>query len=395
MSAIVQEKVHQAIRILEEKQIDLWLIFVRETTAGGDPVLPLIYDHDLTWQSALMLSRSGEQIAIVGRFETEAARRTGAYTTIIPYDQSIRSPLRENLARLDPGSIAVNYSLNDVHADGLGHGLYRLLLEYLQGTPYAARLISAEGLISALRGRKTPLEIARIQAAIQTTEQIYQSTFDYIQAGMTEKQVAAFMHAQLSALNLEPAWGLDHCPAVNTGPDSIVGHAGPTDLRIAPGHLIHFDFGVRQQGYCSDIQRVAYLPAPGEDAPPEPVLRAFQTVVRAIQQAAAAIRPGIPGKHIDAIARRIVIDAGYPEFMHATGHQVGRTVHDGAGLLGPEWERYGETPSYPIEAGQVYTIEPGLMVPGYGYVGLEEDILVTQEGALFLHPPQTELILVG
>lgn len=395
MSALVQEKIEQAIAILQEKEIDLWLTFVRETTAGGDPVLPLIYDHDLTWQSALLLTRSGERIAIVGRLEATAVLRAGTYPTIISYDQAIRPLLLETLERLDPQSIALNYSANDVHADGLSHGLYQVLMDYLRGTPFAERLTSAERIISALRGRKTPTEIKRIRAAVQSTEQIYHHTFKQISAGMTEREIATLMHDQLAELNLQPAWGIEHCPAVDAGPDSPVGHVGPTDLPVAPGHLVHFDFGVHQDGYCSDIQRVIYLPRPGEDAPPEPVQAGFDTVVQAIQAAVAAMRPGMLGKHVDAIARKVVTDAGYPEYMYSTGHQLGRTVHDGAGILGPEWERYGDTPNYPLEAGQVFTIEPGLAVPGFGYVGIEEDVLVTETGAVFLHPPQTELVLIG
>ena len=122
--------------------------------------------------------------------------------------------------------------------------------------------------------------------------------------------------------------------------------------------------------------------------------RGFDTIVQAVQDAVAAMKPGALGKEIDAIARQVVTQAGYPEYKYATGHHLGRLAHDGAGVLGPSWERYGDTPNYPLEAGHIYTVEPGLEVPGFGYIGLEEDVLVTESGAQYLGLPQTELILL-
>ena len=394
MSQLVQEKVDQAIGILEEMGIDLWLTFVRETSAGGDPVLPLIYgEGDLTWQSALMLSRSGQRAAIVGRYETEAARATGAYPVVVPYDESPAPDLLRVLRQLDPAHIAINYSLDDVLADGLGHGLYQVLLAYLQDTSYAERLLSAEGIISTLRGRKSPEEVERIRVAVATTAEIYQRTFEAIEPGMTEIEIGRFMEAQMEELGVGPAWHAGHCPTVNAGADSPVGHVERGHYAVARGQLLHFDFGVQQQGYCSDIQRTVYMLGTGEDGPPPQVLRAFDTVVRAIQAAVEAMKPGVPGKEVDAIARRIVTGAGYPEYKHATGHQVGRLAHDGGAILGPQWARYGQTPNLPLEAGHVFAVELGVEVEGRGYVGLEENVLVTEAGAEYLSEPQATLIL--
>lgn len=394
MSTLVQEKVTQAFGILKEFNIDAWLTFVRETSAGGDPVLPLIYGHDLTWQSALILTQKGESFAIVGHYEAETARRTGAYTTIVPYHESLRRSLLHTLERIEPGRIAINYSKNEVLADGLSHGMYLLLLDYFVDTPWENRLVSAEAIINALRGRKTPEEVRRIRRAIETTGQIFDRTFAHIRPGMTEPEISSFMHAEMEACGVEPAWDKEHCPIVDAGPESPVGHVGPSDITLQRGHILHLDFGVKQDEYCADIQRVAYLLREGETQAPEPVQRGFDTIVRAIQETVKAMKPGVPGKQVDAVARGIVTAAGYTEYKYATGHQLGRLAHDGAGLLGPEWERYGDTPNLPLEAGQVYTVEPGLAVPGYGYIGLEEDVIVTENGAEFLSEPQTQLILI-
>jgi Xaa-Pro aminopeptidase len=158
--------------------------------------------------------------------------------------------------------------------------------------------------------------------------------------------------------------------------------------------LVHFDFGVKQDDYCSDIQRVVYLLKKDEREAPPLVLRAFETVVRAIQRAVGEMKPGITGLKIDKIARAVITGAGFPEYKYATGHQLGRAAHDGGGILGPQWERYGEAPNRKLEVGQVYTVEPGLAVPGFGYIGLEEDVLVTEDGAVYLGHPQTRLIVL-
>lgn len=393
-TSITHEKVEQAIGILEEKGIDLWLTFVRETSASRDPVLPLIYgDADLTWQSALVLTRTGERIAIVGRFDAQTVRSLGVYETIIGYDESLRVELLPILERLDPRRVALNYSADDVLADGLSHGLYQLLMGYLHDTPFADRIVSAEKVISGLRGRKTPGEISRIRAAVETTRQIYERTFSFVQPGMTEVEIGEFMQRQLEEFGVGPAWHAGHCPTVNAGPDSPVGHVGRTAQSIERGQLLHFDFGVKQDDYCSDIQRVVYLMADGEDRPPEPVQRGFETVVRAVQAAVDAMKPGVLGVDVDAAARGAITGAGYPEYKYATGHHLGRLAHDGGGILGPTWERYGDSPHQALEAGNVFTIEPGLAVPGYGYIGLEEDVLVTETGAEYLGAPQRELVL--
>jgi Xaa-Pro aminopeptidase len=392
---LIQEKVDQAIEILKEQQIDMWLTFVRETSGVRDPALDLLIGaNDLTWQSALILTRKGEKIAVIGNLEKDALQRLNVFSEILGYDKSVRELLRETITRLNPDRIAVNTSRNNVHADGLTHAMHQILCEYLVDTPYAERLVSAEPVISALRGRKTATEQARIRRAIEITDEIYDKTFDFIKVGMTEIEIGEYMHKLANEYGVGFAWPAENCPAVNSGPNSPVGHNGPTEIKVERGHLIHFDFGVKYEGYCSDIQRVAYVLREGETDAPVEVQRGFITIRTAIEKSREAMKIGVTGNSIDVISREIVTDSGYPEFMHALGHQLGRVAHDGGALLGPLWEKYGDSPKQTLEAGQIYTIEPHVIVPGYGCMGLEEDVLMTENGAQYFTEPQREIVLL-
>jgi Xaa-Pro aminopeptidase len=110
---------------------------------------------------------------------------------------------------------------------------------------------------------------------------------------------------------------------------------------------------------------------------------------------AAALRPGAVGWQVDAAARSTLLRAGVPEPLYALGHQLGRSAHDGGTLLGPRWDRYGSAPLGVVEAGNVFTLELGTSVPGRGYLGLEEDVLVVEDGVEWLSTPQRELWLIA
>jgi Xaa-Pro aminopeptidase len=165
----------------------------------------------------------------------------------------------------------------------------------------------------------------------------------------------------------------------------------PADFVVQGGQLLQVDFGVRKAGFVSDLQRTWYLLEQGETVPPDEVLSGWDAAREALEAGRAALRPSAVGWEVDQAARQTLTQAGYPEYMHAFGHHVGRTAHDGATVLGPHWERYGTSVDGMIEAGNVFAIELGVQVPGRGYIGCEEDVLVTEEGAEYLSEPQVEL----
>ncbi|MCZ7674552.1 MAG: M24 family metallopeptidase [Chloroflexi bacterium] len=241
--ALIQEKLAQATAILQEFNVDVWLTFVRETTLSPDPALELIADVDVTWKSAFLVTRSGQHVAILGHFDAENVRTLNLHSEVIGYHEGISQPLREALARLEPATIAINYSEGDVAADGLSLGLYRSLLAILAGTPYVERLVSAEQVIGALRGRKSAEEIARVKTAVGVTEQLFDEVEQFAKPGMSQREIADFVRGRIDERGLDYAWPRPFNPIVTCGPDSAMGHAAPGEVVLQRGHLLHMDLG--------------------------------------------------------------------------------------------------------------------------------------------------------
>jgi len=393
VARIQHEKIRQAAGLLAEFDLDCWLLLGRETGELCDPSLPLILETAVTWQSAFLIDRSGEALAIVGRYDVQNVEQSGGFTRVIGYDEDLGAPLVNELSRLAPRKIGLNYSRDNHTSDGLTMGMYLSLLDWLKGTPFADRLESADRFASALRGRKSPGELALIHQAIVATVDLFGRVPAMLSHGIAEAELQERLHEAVDRLGATTSWERQYCPIVNFGPESVMGHAGPGALALEPGHVVHLDFGVKLNGYCSDIQRCWYVPRPGEQAPPAEVLTAFEAVKGAIEAAAAYLRPGRVGADVDGVARRFITEAGFPEYKHALGHQVGRTCHDGATLLGPRWPRYGDTVEQPVAEGEVYTLELGVQTSA-GIVSLEEMVVVTADGCRFLTEPQRELSIV-
>ena len=391
---MILEKQKQAAEILKEKDIDMWMIFVRETGNIKDPMLDMVVGTGATWHTAFIITKEGDTIAVLGSLEEANMKEVGTFKRIVPYLQGIKDDLRKVLAELNPEKIAINYSQNSTLADGLTHGLYLDLLELLEGTPYAERLISSEEVVSALRGRKSETELTHMKAAIGETLSIYDQVTGFMKAGKTEKEVARFVLDIVDEKGYELSWDAEHCPAVFTGPDSAGAHSGPTDRVIEKGHVVNLDFGVKIEGYASDLQRTWYICKDGEENAPEEVLKGFNIIKESIQLAAKALKPGAVAWEVDKVARDYITSNGYDEYPHGLGHQVGRAAHDGGALLGPRWERYGKIPYMQVEEGQVFTIEPRLTIPGYGIATIEEEVVITKDGCKFLSKPQEDIILI-
>ena len=248
----------------------------------------------------------------------------------------------------------------------LSYGDFLTLPEAVERMPEADRpdLVPAPPLIERLRSRKDAGEIALLEQAIAIAERAFLDVTATLEPGVTEREFAAALDA---AVKKHGARGLSFEPIVAGGERGAMPHADLSDRPFAPGEPIIVDWGAELSGYCSDLTRTFHLG-------PEPErFREVYEIVREAQQAAIeGVEAGMGGADAHALAASVIERHGYGEFFtHGLGHGVGLDVHDYPPYLGPSSE---DT----LEDGMVFTIEPGIYLPGWGGVRIED--IVTLEG---------------
>ncbi len=383
--------------ILKEKNIDCWLSFTRE--GATDPLLPHLGSDHMVARAALIFGfdRGGNyhRIAIAASYDVQPLIDSGIYDTVIPYRQEgVKPHLQRIINKYDPRTIAINRSRDSAMADGLTSGLLNYLEESLP--KHRDRFISSEGLIISLFSRKMPVEIKVLRKAVEITQQIVAEAFTgkIVQPGVTtEMDIADFMRKRGEELGVR-----ESCLSIVVGP--MRGHGGPTDRVVQYGDILRADICFDYQGYNSDIQRTAYVLKEDEKEAPDFVKKYWQDCKDANMAALGVIKPGVKAIESDRAGRTLLVSRGYIEQPFGSGHPIGGQVHDIGPLPAPDWpERYGSLSFFPYEPGMTFAIEPAVIVDderlgGEINIGIEEDILVTEEGYEVLGSLQDSLWVI-
>jgi Xaa-Pro aminopeptidase len=241
---------------------------------------------------------------------------------------------------------------------------YEAILGELAKAP-GVDFLPTEGLVERLRMAKRPEEVERIRTACRIADRALEGTLASIGEGMSELELARTLEAQLAK---EGGDGTAFSTIAAFGPRASQPHAIPDGkVKLQRGDLILLDFGALHQGYRSDITRTLVL-GPASDRQKS----AYTAVLDSQLKGIAAVQPGASGKEPDAASREYLVSAGFPEFGYGVGHGVGLEVH--------ELPFMSRKCDLTLATGMVVTVEPGVYLPGWGGIRIEDTVLVSEAG---------------
>lgn len=317
----------------------------------------------------LLIPKQGTPLLLTDfRFEIQARNEAPAFEILL-YQKGLIALLTQLSKKLALRSLAF-----EAH--------YLLYSRFLQLSKLAQQanltLYPVTNQVEKLRAVKTADELAKIKKSVQLNERVFQEVYQGLRPGVTEREAALRFE---NAMRLAGAERPSFETIVAGGPNGALPHAIPSNRPLQANEPIIIDLGLVLNGYCSDMTRTIVLGTPDRQT------RELSRLVRKAQLAGLqALRPGVPGATVDQAARVIISQAGYgPRFGHGLGHGVGLAVHEGPAL--------NRRNRHKLQAGMVVTIEPGIYLPGWGGIRLENMAVITASGHANLNSDTTFLDL--
>lgn len=327
-------------------------------------------DHGINESAGvLLIPVSGPPFLLTdGRYRLQAEQEAAGFEIRV-YPRGLFPLLRRLFNTIKPKRLAFesHYLLHSVYG-----GLVRLAEEK------GIELAPMTGLVEELRLIKSSAELELIEQAVRLNEQVFSEVYRLLRPGFSERAVAGLIE---DGMRRHGAESPSFPTIVASGPNGAMPHAVPGERLLQEGEPIIIDMGLKVGGYCSDMTRTVVL------GQPDPKTLALIRLVRQAQRAGlGALRAGVAGSHVDRVARRVIEEADHGDhFGHSLGHGVGLNVHEGPTLSYRNRKL--------LRPGMVLTVEPGVYLPGWGGVRLENMAVVTENGCRLLNRDTTFLDL--
>ena len=327
-------------------------------------------DHGIQESSGLLLipAKGRPYLLTDARFTLQAEAEAPLFLIEL-YSRGLLPLLERLINRLGLQSLAFE-------SDYLLHSTFQRLAG--MANKRGLTLVPQLGLIEAMREVKSADELELLRASTRLNETVFQSVYATIEPGMTEREIALALELTMREMGAE---GPSFPTIVAFGTNAARPHAVPTDRELQAGDLVLIDLGLIHRGYCSDMSRTFVAGRPDRT-----YIDRHRVVRAAMQAGIGAIRAGVTGAEVDRVARQVIADAGYGDhFGHSLGHGVGLAVH--------EAPRLSRTNRKKLRAGMVVTVEPGIYLPEWGGIRLENMVVVGEHGPEVLNRDTTGLDL--
>jgi Xaa-Pro aminopeptidase len=363
---VTQARLSALRALLDERALDA-VVISRSANKRYFSGLRLGADEEATWPGSLFVTREVAAILADSRYTEQAEREAPGWDVILTQGP-IHDDLPPVLARHDIVALGME-------AGVVSHAEWSALAEAAPGV----ELHAIDDELVPLRLVKGTKEIDAVGRACALTDACFEHLVDFVRPGMTERQVAWELESWFRENGAE---GLAFAPIVLAGARAAMPHGQPSDAVVEAGNVLLIDFGCAVDGYRSDMTRTLFI---GEVA--GEIGRAHDAVREAQAAAFEALAVGINGQELDAIARRLIEHAGFPPYLHGLGHGIGLETHEPPSVRASR--------PYVLQAGMVFSVEPGIYLPGVTGIRIEDIVVLEEAGPRLLTNSPREPLVIG